>query len=370
MKFRIIYFAYCLLLIALTIFSYGFVDVNFPLNFPKNLSALFFRQRPMVTAIFVILVSSLFALYITCLHQIKNKQISGRQTWWLVGLIVAVLFFSWPGFSNDIFNYIATAKVTYFYKENPYLTMPIEFIGESMLNFMHAANKTALYAPFWILLSSIPHFLGFGNLLATVFTFKLFIALFYLTGCWLIWKISRRNLYSLVLFALNPLVIFESLVTAHNDIVMMTFTLLAFYFLFQKRKLAAGVSLLASVGIKYATLVLLPLFIIASRFKKEKLIALATWLMFLVFLLSPLREEIYPWYFIWVITLAALIPQNRFFRWLVFAFTFSLLMRYTPYLYFRTYKGLTQPLKTLITFLFPGTLVLFYLVKNEFKERI
>lgn len=321
-----------------------------------------------MTAIFVMLISSFFALYITCLHQIKNKRFSGRQIWWLIGLIIAVLFFSWPGFSNDIFNYIATAKVTYFYKENPYLTMPIEFIGEPMLNFMHAANKTALYAPLWILLTAIPYFLGLGNLLLTVFTFKLFIASFYLICCWLIWRISKKNLYCLTFFALNPLVIFESLITSHNDIVMMTFTLLAFYYLFQNKKVLSYLALLASVGVKYATLVLLPLFMIAAKFKKEKLITWAAWLMFLAFLLSPLREEIYPWYFIWVISLVALVPQNKLLRWLVFTFTFSLLMRYTPYLYFRTYKGLTQPLKTLITLLPPGLTMLVYTM-SQLKRR-
>jgi hypothetical protein len=359
-KYKILFLLFVVGYLLLAIFSYGFVDTNFPLNFPKNLATLFFRQRPIVTAIFIVLVCSLIVLYIIFLRQIKNKRFSNRQTWCLISLIVAVLIFSWPGFSNDIFNYIATAKVTYLYKENPYLTMPIEFVGEPMLKFMHAANKTALYAPFWIILTGIPHFLGLGNLLLTVFTFKLFIAGFYLACCWLIWKITKKNLYCLAFFALNPLVIFESLVTAHNDIVMMAFVLLAIYLFLQKRKIFSWIALLASVGIKYATIVLTPLFIFLPHFKKEKLIALAAWLMFLVFLLSPLREEIYPWYFIWVVVLAALVPQHKLLRFLVFAFTFSLLMRYTPYLYFRTYKGLTQLLKTLITFIPPGLTLIYF----------
>lgn len=365
MKFSFLLLLFTIFYLLITIFSYGFVDTNFPWIPSKFLFNLVHYQRPLTTMIHIIVVGVLFGIYGYVLRQVKIKKINAHQIWWMIFIGVAVLLFSYPAFSYDIFNYIATAKVTYFYKENPYLVMPIEFIGEPMLNFMHAANKIALYPPPWIILTAVPHFLGFGNILLTVFTFKAFVAIFYLACAWLIWRISGKNLYSFTFFTLNPLVVIETLVSGHNDVVMMSLALLAFYLLFQKKKILAFLSLLVSVGIKYATIVLLPLFAFSSRFKREKLITLSCWLMLVVFLLSPLREEIYSWYFIWIIALSALVPKNKLLWWLVMGFSFGLLLRYTPWLYFRTYGGLTPTIKTLTTFIPPVLAIAFYFLKNK-----
>lgn len=368
MKFRFLLLLFTIFYLLITIFSYGFVDTNFPWIPSRVLFNLVHYQKLLTTIIYIIVVGVLFGFYGYVLRQIKAGKIETRQIWWLIFVSVGLLFFSFPAFSYDIFNYIATAKVTYFYKENPYLVMPIEFIGEPMLNFMHAANKIALYAPFWIILTAIPHFLGLGNILLTVFTFKVFVAAFYLVLAWLIWRLSEKSAYSLAFFTLNPLVIIETLVSGHNDVVMMSFALLAFYLLFQKRKVWSFVALLISVGIKYATIVLLPLFAVSSRFKTKTLITISCWLMLIVFLLSPLREEIYSWYFIWIIALTALIPENKLLWWLVMGFSFGLLLRYTPFLYFRSYGGLTPTIKTLTTFIPPGLVLIFYFLKNAWSH--
>lgn len=355
---------FSILCLLLTIFSYGFVDPNFPLKPPQILHNLVYKQRFLATLIFVVFIFAFFGIYFSLLDKVKKKKITDKQIWQLIFLVVVILLFSFPAFSHDIFNYMATAKTTFFYRENPYLVMPIEFVGEPMLKFMHAANKFALYGPFWILLTFFPHFLGRGNILLTVFTFKAFAALFYLGLCWLIWKISGRNKYSLVFFSFNPLVMFETLVSGHNDVVMMTFALLSFYLLFQKKfrtRAMRGLSffsLFASIGIKFATVILTPLFVFSSRIKKEKLISLSAWAMFFVFLFSPLREEIYSWYFIWVISFVALVPGNRFLRQLTLAFSFSLLLRYTPFLYTRNWGGITPTIKFLTTFIPPGLVLL------------
>lgn len=364
MKFRLLFFLYILLFIALTVFSYGFVDANFPLKTSNFLHNLVHQKRFLATMIYVIFVFCLFGLYGYVLQQVKRKKLSVKQIWWLIFVAAGILFFSFPAFSYDIFNYMATAKVTFFYKENPYIVMPIELVGEPMLEFMHAANKTALYGPFWILLTAIPYFVGGGNILLSVFTFKAFVIGFYLGLAWLIWRISKKNVYSLAFFALNPLVIIETLVSSHNDVVMMFFVLLGFYLLFQKKKVLSFASILASTGIKYATIVLFPFFAFSSRFKKEKLITFSCWALLAVFILSPLREEIYSWYLIWIIALVALITQNRLLYWLTISFSFGLLLRYTPFLYTRSWGGITPMIKAITTFL-PPTLALFIFLRKR-----
>jgi len=364
-KFRLLFFLYILLFIALTVFSYGFVDANFLLKTSNFLYDLVHQKRLLATIIYVISVFCLFGLYACVLQQVKRKKLSVNQIWWLIFVAAGILFFSFPAFSYDIFNYMATAKVTFFYKENPYIVMPIEFVGEPMLEFMHAANKTALYGPFWILLTVIPYLVGGGNILLSVFTFKAFVIGFYLGLAWLIWRISKKNTYSLAFFALNPLVIIETLVSSHNDVVMMFFVLLGFYLLFQKRKILSFALLLASAGIKYATIVLFPIFAFSSRFKREKLVTLSCWALFFVFLLSPLREEIYSWYMIWIIALVALITQNRLLYWLTVSFSFGLLLRFAPFLATGSWGGSTPMIKTLVTFIPPALISIGFFLKNR-----
>lgn len=360
-----LYSSYVFLLLILSLFSYCFVNPNFPLNPPNIFYELIRHHNVFTTIIYISIVIGLFLSFWCFLKKIRQKKIGIQEVKKLIFVTVGILFFSWPALSYDIFNYIATAKVFFFYKENPYLIMPIEFTGDSLLKFMHAANKIALYGPSWILLTGIPHFAGFGNLILTLFTFKAFIALFYLLTVLLIWRLSNRNLLSVVFFAFNPLVLIETLVSSHNDIAMMAFTLSAVLLVFHGKKLFGFLSLLISIGIKYATIVLLPLFLWPKKLSPETFFMIAYWLMFLAFLSAPLREEIYPWYVIWLITFAALLPKNRFIFWITSALSFATLLRYIPFIYSGTWEGLTPVVKKIVTIIPPAAVILTFFVKGK-----
>lgn len=367
MRFKLILFLYTIIYIALAVFSYGFIDPNFPYKAPRVLYRLVYYQRPLTTIIYIIIVGGLFGLYGWVLKEVKRRKVGSKKIWQLVILSALILLFSFPAFSYDIFNYMATAKVTFFYGENPYLVMPIEFIGEPMLEFMHAPNKTALYGPFWILLTGLPHSLT-NNLFLNVFSFKALVIAFYLGLAYLIWRLSKKSAASLAFFALNPLVILETLVSAHNDVVMMFFALLGLHLLFQKRKAWSFLSLLVSAGIKYATVILLPLFLFSRWLKREQIILLSFWALLLVFCLAPFREEIYPWYVIWLISFAALVPERRFIFWLTIAFSFGTLGRYLPFLYTRSWEGMTPMVKWWVTVLPPGIVALAFFKANLSRE--
>src|SRR5581483_4454944 len=97
----------------------------------------------------------------------------------IIGVSVSLLLLAYPTMlSFDIFNYIATAKVLFHYHENPYIIMPMEFIGDPLLHYTRAANKVALYAPFWIFITGSPYVLGFKNIFLILFNFKILNVLF------------------------------------------------------------------------------------------------------------------------------------------------------------------------------------------------
>lgn len=363
---RIIFSLYFIYLVLLDVFSYIFVDPNL-IYLKKIYSGLAFTQKTPTTIIYAIFVFVFFAFYLMFIKLAKDKHLSVKELGVLIILTCVILFFSYPAMlSYDIFNYFATSKVLFFYHENPYIIMPIEFTNDPILLFTHAANKTALYGSFWIILSGLPYFLGLGNFLISLFSFKLLASLFYLVTILSVYKVTK-NIHSLALFALNPLVLIETLVSGHNDILMMFFAIFSIYLLTQKKHLFSLILLMLSILIKYATLFLLPFYLYVLindlRHKKlnwDKLYVLALLLMFLIFLLSPLREEIYPWYGIWFLVFLPYI-RNTVLKYLFIAFSLGLLLRYIPFMLLGTYLDPTPVLKFIFTF-FPPVIIFTFLV--------
>lgn len=367
----------------LLIYSFGFVDPNLILSthplyqkFYQPLFELVFFNRPLSTLIFILIILLFNICYLLFLWLAAKKKLTSQNLKLLLGITVVILVFSFPAFSYDIFNYIFTAKVAYHYGENPYLMMPIEFMGDPNLIFTRAANKVALYGPSWIGLTAIPYFLGFGNIVATIFSFKLFMAAFYLGVIWLIWKISK-NIFSVALFALNPLVVVETLVSSHNDIVMMFFALLAFYLLKRSRLFLASLSFFLAIFIKYTMIILLPIFIfiLINQYKRkiinwDGVFHVAAWMMFiLILLVAPIREEIYPWYVIWILAFAPLVIKRKLLILLTITLSLSAMLRYVPVIYTGSYMGITPLIKELVTFIPLSVVVIFWIWKKSLWQK-
>lgn len=354
---KFIFILYSIFLVLFAIYSYAFVDPN--LSYLKSIYYGFvFSNRFLATVLYILFILIFFIFYGIFAWLGVRKKLQFNDALLLLGITLGTLFISYPAMlSYDIFNYVATSKVLFFYSENPYIIMPIEFTGDPLLSFTHAANKIALYGPFWIVLTGIPYFLGFGNFIIALFSFKFFVAIFYLATAFLIWKMSK-NTISVILFSLNPLIAIETLISGHNDIVMMFLALFSFFLLMRKKIVFSIVFFLLSIAIKYATLFLLPLFVFLlwKSFRKksinwEKTFYISFLFMLLAFLLSPLREEIYPWYAIWFLPFVSLLHKNKLFIFLVLAFSFGLLLRYIPFMLLGTHFGLTPIAKILVTFL-------------------
>lgn len=363
---------YGLVSLLLSILSWGFVDANSPYPVIGWLYKLIHIYRGETTTIYVILFASLFVLYIWTLGLIHLKKITFHTVLFSVVVTTVLLFFGFPGLSYDVFNYMATAKVSFMYHENPYIVMPVELTGEPMLSYMHAANKIALYGPVWIALTIVPYLLGQGYPLLTLYLFKLVAVGFYILTLWFIWKLSNKNLWAIVFFGLNPIVLSETILSAHNDIVMMAFILGAFYLLQRKRYAFSVVALILSVGIKYATIFIVPIYMFAmvsdiqnSKRNWQKIWLWNTCAMHLAFILSPLREEIYSWYFIWPLTFLSFLPGESILVWASYGFTFGLPYRFAPFVYWREWTGLTPLIKKIVTITFPALCGTYGYFKNR-----
>lgn len=372
---NLIILGYSVFILVFIIFSYLFVDEN--LIYLRFLYTNFNHlSRELTSILYIISVVVFFCFYTLFLYLFRKKILSSRDIK-ILFIISCLLIFSYPAMlSYDIFNYIATAKVFFYDKENPYIIMPNEFINDPLLLFMHAPNKTALYGPVWLLLSFLPFFFGFGSFLLTLLTFKLFILVFFIGTVYIIQKLTVDK-YSVLLFALNPLVLIETLVSGHNDIVMVFLFLVSFYFLKQKKLFISLIFLLLSILIKYASIILIPVFLLViyktyinKKIAWESIYMFSFILMFMMFLFSFLREEIYPWYALWFFIFICLIPKKKYFLYISLVMTFGLLLRHVPFMLLGTHFGTTPIIKKIVTFLPPMLVVIVLFIQNlRLKQR-
>lgn len=333
----------CYILVSLFFvgFSYLFIDPNLHiLPYQSNVP-----MGGTTTLVVGVLIVFLFILFCRVLTGKFRNPIP------LIGIVASILLFSYPLFSYDIFNYILTAKVTYVWRENPYLVMPIEIPNDPNLLFTRAANKLALYGPTWIGATFFPSLVGFGNVWVSIIAFKVLVGAWYGFFLWMIYRVTRSK-WNVIFFALNPLVLSEVLINGHNDITMMVLaigSLLLWRNDQVKSRILGVLCFVASIFVKGATLVLVPLFFV--RWPMEKMWRIGFLLMFGVFLLTPIREELYPWYAIWFLSFAALLPPQKaiFIHGFSIALSLGLLLRHLPYIATREYGG-TGPLwRTILT---------------------
>ena len=262
--------------------------------------------------------------------------------------------------------------MTYFYGENPYVVMPIEIPNEPYLAFTRAANKYALYGPVWILISFVPHFLGMDSIWQTIIAFKCINAIAYALFSYFIYK-TTQSYKNVIFFALNPLVLIEALVSGHNDIFMMLLALVGFWLWTanpMRSKILGFLLIFLSWFTKGATVILSPLFFV-KRIPWEKTLLIAYCLMSFVFIVvAPLREELYPWYAVWIIMIASLLPLSKynFIYWFTIVLSFSLELRHLPYMWMGYYEGPGPMLRLLVTLVPISLFFVSYFLKRFFHR--
>ncbi len=370
--------AYFLTLLFLTIYSYSQIDLNLTLSsnqtyqfFQNQLIQLGYFNRPISTLIYLLLLLLFFSFYLIFLYQVKHKKLIRKDIFQLIVISCVILLFSYPAFSHDLFNYMFDARIVTKYHLNPYYYSALDFPDDLWIRFMHWTHRVYPYGPLWLLITLPLSYLGYGKFVLTLVFFKLFFVIFHLGNTYIIYKLLTRinpkySLYGVVFYALNPLVIFESLVSPHNDVVMLFFLLLTIYLVVAKRnRLLAIISLLFSGAVKFTTLVLLPLFLIPNKSYKVWL-KLTLFFLILPVLIQTIYREPYPWYFIILIGVGALIGDSINISIMLSVLTFGLLLRYAPYLYYGDYSKTVSLWQTWL-FLFPFIISLLIACYNALK---
>lgn len=323
---KFLLFSYFGAIFALFLYSFTQVDLSLTISkasvfqvIEKQFQYLGFFQRSQSTIIFSLIMSFLFIFYGIFLYLCLKNKITKKYLFYLVLGTFILLTFSYNAFSYDLFNYIFDAKIVTHYGQNPFLHKPADFLADPMLNFMRWTHRLYPYGISWLVLTVPLSFIGANIFIFTFFLFKLLSGLSYLGSGYLIYKISEKisssnKISNTLFFALNPLVLIEGLVSAHNDMPMVFITLLSFYLYLKKKKAVSFFSYIFSVGIKYATAVFIPSVLYIWLFNKlsrkinwEHFFTFSLLLSLLTVIFASLRTTFQPWYFLLSFAIASFI---------------------------------------------------------------
>src|SRR3989344_1465013 len=350
-KFKILPIGYLMSVVGLFFYSFTQVDLNLTLSewsvwqvIQKYFQHIGYFQRPLSSFLFVGIALSLFFFYLMILRRVHEKKIDKQTIWFLTITTTLILTFSYNAFSYDLFNYMFDAKIITYYNQNPYVHKALDFPGDPMLSFMHWTHRLYPYGPTWLGLT-VPLSIGIKFFLPTFFLFKILMSLSFLGTVFFIGKIlqklsSKDELFCVAFFALNPLVIVESLVSAHNDIVMMFFAIWALYLLMSKKYVRSIILFILSIGVKFATAFLVPVFLLIYFFKKrnkrlnwEILFSAIAILMVVPVVLATIRTSFQPWYLLNLLPFVALVSKKSYFFIPSIILSLFSLLQYLPFLY-------------------------------------
>lgn len=201
------------------------------------------------TAYLFIAFLLLFLVYLLSLHYLP-KLIS-RRFLFTSTLFLGLLCLCIPVVtSQDIFSYIAYARIGIIYHLNPLTTWPVAIRPDPIISYIYWTKQPSAYGPVWITISCffqwLLRFSGSSGPLRLLLVLRLFGLCMHLSSTLLIWSISghlqrlttfispQQRMRATLAFAWNPLLLFEACVNAHVDATLLFLVLLAIWFLVRR----------------------------------------------------------------------------------------------------------------------------------------
>ena len=247
-------------------------------------------NKALSTIIYLILFVALMALYVTLIR--KKEQFKDiKQILKYVAIISIIFVIMLPWTSSDIFYYMGVGELDSQYGQNPYYVTMKEYYGKTQKSMDteqninnekevdddilkqgangYWSNTTVVYGPIAQLIFKICTAISFKNIDVCLLIFKILNVIVHLANCYLIYKLSNKK-FALI-YGVNPFALLEFLGNVHNDIIVVFFVLLTLCFMRKHKLLPSLVSLALATGIKYFTILLLPVVIIYHFRDESKL---------------------------------------------------------------------------------------------------
>lgn len=219
--------------------------------------------------LYLFAMAALFVLYGAALAVLARQRTNG----WLLAAIIVVgsigfcltLIALYPLDAADIYDYIIRGRMSAVHELNPLQNLPSQVPRDPFYPFAAWRRVPSAYGPVWeIIAHSVSAITGAWSRDAQVIAYKLVaIAGYALTGGFIALTLRRiaphRALMGAAIFLWNPLVVYMTAGTGHNDSVMTACVAFAIYCLSRRWYITASLGAGIGVLIKFIPALLLPL---------------------------------------------------------------------------------------------------------------
>ena len=218
------------------------VGVDHRLSFPSDLHLARDHdasQQETSYLEFALLILLAFIIYGLCSFLIQRRREQSYYTLamrliWLTAVVSGCIYIFTPvTTSDDISSYASYGRLLLIHHANPYFIPPSAFPLDPTYPLIYWKHVVTIYGPIWTLISAFLGWLAGIDSLGYLITFRVFAFASYLLNILLVTAILRALNRSprtialgTLLYAWNPLVLMESNLGGHNDILMVTFMLL------------------------------------------------------------------------------------------------------------------------------------------------
>jgi hypothetical protein len=186
-----------------------------------------------------------------------------------IGYHAALLFLPLL-FSRDVYSYAFYGKIAATYSANPYVATPADFPTDPLAAFVGPKwfDTPAVYGPLWTQASALVAWLVDG-VAASIVAFRVVAIAASLATLGVVVRLVRRVRPGRAAFAaaaigVNPVVLFQSVASGHNDLVVALSVAGAAALVFARRDLLATAALSAGALVKATALVPLLLLVVAA----------------------------------------------------------------------------------------------------------
>jgi hypothetical protein len=192
-----------------------------------------------------------------------------------VGAVVAahlLFLLAPPLLSQDVFSYVAYARLGVEHDLNPYEHAPLEIPGDAVYPYAGSKTATSAYGPLFTLLTYPLSGVGVPT---AFWILKIAAALASLALVGVVWRIAERlgrdPLPPALFVGLNPLTLVHVVAGAHNEAYVVLLTMLGVLAWVGGRPAAAGAGSALAVGLKASAGLVVPFLLAAGPWRRVAL---------------------------------------------------------------------------------------------------
>lgn len=224
--------------------------------------------------LFLIFILTLIITYliIICKESKDTDEKGIKKTFIFIFIVSIIAGIILPNNSSDVYYYSAVGRLDSKYGINMYEENFSEhqkdYTDDEVVQASPGIEHKFVYGPLWAIICKILGRVDTNSALGTLYLFKILNIIVHLLNCYLIWKISKNKKLVLI-YGLNPLMLFEGIINVHNDIYLILFSLFGIYLKKQNKIWLAIISIALGALIKYVPILLLPYIINNEKIKKQ-----------------------------------------------------------------------------------------------------